>query len=107
LAVEHPNVVRVHDAGTLRDGLLYAGMELLPKGSLEDELKGAYVTARHREVLQLIAEGRTNKDISGRLGISVGTVEAHRVQLMERLDIPDIAGLVRYAMGVGLVPPGT
>jgi DNA-binding NarL/FixJ family response regulator len=63
------------------------------------------ITPRHREVLQLIAEGRTSKSIAGRLGISVRTVEAHRAQLMERLDIHDIAGLVHYAISAGLVPP--
>ena len=65
------------------------------------------LTPRHREVLQLIAEGRTSKEMSVRLGISVRTVEVHRAQIMERLDIHDIAGLVRYAITAGLVPPAT
>jgi DNA-binding NarL/FixJ family response regulator len=64
------------------------------------------LTPRHREVLQLIAEGRTNKEIAGRLGISVRTVEVHRAQIMERLGVRDTAGLVRYALSAGLVPPG-
>ena len=64
------------------------------------------LTPRQREVLQLIAEGRTNKEIAGRLGISVRTVEVHRAQIMERLGVRDTAGLVRYALGAGLVPPG-
>jgi DNA-binding NarL/FixJ family response regulator len=61
------------------------------------------LTPRQREVLQLIAEGHTAQGIAQKLGISVKTVETHRAQLMERLDIHDIAGLVRYAVRVGLV----
>jgi DNA-binding NarL/FixJ family response regulator len=63
------------------------------------------LTPRHREILQLIAEGRTSKEISAALGISAKTVETHRTGLMDRLGIHDIAGLVRYAIGVGLVAP--
>jgi len=61
------------------------------------------LTPRHREILQLIAEGHTNKEISGRLGISVKTVDAHRTELMARLDIHDVVGLVHYAIRAGLV----
>jgi DNA-binding NarL/FixJ family response regulator len=61
------------------------------------------LTPRQKEVLQLIAEGLTNKEIARRLDISGKTVESHRTQLMERLDIHDIAGLVRFAIRVGLV----
>ena len=61
------------------------------------------LTARQREILQSIAEGKTTKEIAIELEISVKTVEAHRLQLMERLNIHDIAGLVRYAIRNGLV----
>ena len=61
------------------------------------------LTPRQREVLKLIAEGQTTKAIARRLDISVKTADTHRVQLMERLGIHDIAGLVRYAIRVGLV----
>jgi DNA-binding NarL/FixJ family response regulator len=61
------------------------------------------LTARQREILQLIAEGKNTKEIAGMLDISVKTVEAHRLQLMARLDIHDVAGLVRYAIRSGLV----
>jgi DNA-binding NarL/FixJ family response regulator len=64
------------------------------------------LTPRQKEVLQLIAEGMTNKEIARRLNISGKTVESHRTQLMERLDIHDIAGLVRFAIRVGLVKEG-
>jgi DNA-binding NarL/FixJ family response regulator len=61
------------------------------------------LTPRQREVLQLIAEGNTMNRIAKELNISVKTVETHRAQLMERLDIHDVAGLVRYAVRIGLV----
>ena len=61
------------------------------------------LSPRQREVLRLIAEGRTTKQIAAELGISVKTVETHRAQLMERLNIRDVAGLVRYAILVGLI----
>lgn len=63
------------------------------------------LTARQREVLQLIAEGRTMKEIARLLKISVKTAESHRSQLMERLDIHDVTGLVRFAIRAGLVTP--
>jgi DNA-binding NarL/FixJ family response regulator len=61
------------------------------------------LTPRQREILQLIAEGRSTKEIAGDLKLSAKTVEAHRAQLMERLDIYDVASLVRYALRVGLI----
>jgi DNA-binding NarL/FixJ family response regulator len=63
----------------------------------------ATLSPRQREVLRLIAEGRTTKQIAQVLEISVKTVETHRAQLMERLGIHDVAGLVRYAILVGLI----
>jgi DNA-binding NarL/FixJ family response regulator len=63
------------------------------------------LTARQREVLQLLAEGYGTQDIAQKLSISVKTVEAHRAQLMQRLDIHDLAGLVRFAVRTGLVNP--
>ena len=63
----------------------------------------ASLSPRQREVLRLIAEGSTTKQIAVVLEISVKTVETHRAQLMERLGIHDVAGLVRYAIMVGLI----
>jgi len=63
------------------------------------------LTARQREVLQMIAEGKNTKEIAGILDISVKTVETHRLQLMARLDIHDVPGLVRFAIRSGLVSP--
>jgi DNA-binding NarL/FixJ family response regulator len=65
------------------------------------------LTARQREILQLIAEGKNTKQVAGMLEISVKTVEAHRLQLMARLDIHDVPGLVRYAIRSGLVSSET
>jgi DNA-binding NarL/FixJ family response regulator len=61
------------------------------------------LTPRQREVLVMIAKGQSTKDIARSLDISVKTVETHRAQLMERLQIYDVAGLVRYAIRLGLV----
>lgn len=61
------------------------------------------LTMRQREILQLIAEGYTTQEIANLLNISVKTVETHRMQLMDRLDIHDIAGLVRFAIRVGII----
>ena len=62
------------------------------------------LTHRQREILKLIAEGVSTKGIAKVLEISVKTVETHRSQIMQRLEIHDIPGLVRYAMRTGLVP---
>ena len=61
------------------------------------------LTPRQREILQLVAEGKSTKEIASILDVSVKTVETHRAQLMERLDIHDVAGLVRYAIRNGIV----
>jgi DNA-binding NarL/FixJ family response regulator len=71
----------------------------MPLGEMER------LTIRQREILRLIARGHTTQDIAQTLNISVKTVETHRSQLMERLGIHDIAGLVRYAIRVGLINP--
>lgn len=69
----------------------------------EDHSPLDHITPRQREILHLIAEGKSTKDIADILYISTKTVETHRTQLMDRLDIHDIAGLVRYAIRTGLV----
>jgi DNA-binding NarL/FixJ family response regulator len=67
-----------------------------------DEVPGR-LTPRQREIVQLIAEGNTNAEIATRLGLSLKTIETHRADVMKRLDIHDVAALVRYAIRVGLV----
>ena len=63
------------------------------------------LTPRQREILQLVSEGNSTKDIARRLDLSVKTVESHRSELMERLDIHDVTGLVRFAIRHGLISP--
>jgi DNA-binding NarL/FixJ family response regulator len=63
------------------------------------------LTSRQREILQLLAEGKNTKEIARILSISPKTAETHRAQVMERLDIHDLTGLVRYAIRVGLIHP--
>jgi DNA-binding NarL/FixJ family response regulator len=62
------------------------------------------LTARQREILQLIAEGQNTKQIAELLQVSPKTVEYHRLKLMDRLNMHDIPGLVRFALRVGLIP---
>lgn len=63
----------------------------------------ASLTARQSEILKLIAEGHSTKEIAGKLNISVKTVESHRAKLAEKLGIHDVAGLVRFAIRIGLI----
>lgn len=72
----------------------YLGNVQAPKASL---------TPREREVLQLVAESKTTKDIARELGIGVKTVESHRTRIMSKLGIHETAGLVRYAIRRGLI----
>ena len=73
----------------------------------------AQLTSREREVLVLIAEGQSNKEIADKLGIGVRTIETHRERIMRRLGIHSVAGLTKYAIANGLIsleggspPPG-
>lgn len=63
------------------------------------------LTARERQVLQLIAEGKSTKDVASLLDISVKTAESHRTRLMQKLDIHETASLVLYAVRRGIVQP--
>lgn len=71
----------------------------------KDEKPKDPLTPRERQVLQLIAESKSTKDVASLLGISVKTAESHRSRLMQKLDIHDTAGLVRYAVRRGMVEP--
>lgn len=64
------------------------------------------LSPRQREVLQLIAQGHSTKDIARRLDLSVKTVETHRTRLMQQLDVHEVTGLVRYALRTGLIASG-
>lgn len=67
-----------------------------------DQAEGHFLTPREREVIQLLAEGLSTKDIASHLTISVKTVETHRTQIMEKLDMHSIAQLTKYAIREGL-----
>lgn len=74
------------------------------KNGAEGELDALDIlTARQRNILQLIAEGHSTKAIAEKLFLSVKTVEAHRANIMDRLDIRDVPGLVRFSIRVGLI----
>lgn len=95
---------------TIKDvssGALYVSHALSPDVLqaylAREELRTSALSGREREVLQLIAEGKTMKEIAALLGISVKTVETHRMRLMGKLDIHETAGLVRYAIREGMI----
>jgi DNA-binding NarL/FixJ family response regulator len=64
-----------------------------------------FLTVREREILQLVAESHSTKEIAAKLGISVKTVDNHRTNLMRKLNLHDVASLTRYALEVGLIEP--
>ena len=96
----------IHDVSR---GLIYLSPDLsrtvVDAYLAKSDLPSDPLTPRERQVLQLIAEGRATKEIAALLGISVKTAESHRTSLMEKLDIHEIAGLVRYAIKRGLIQP--
>jgi DNA-binding NarL/FixJ family response regulator len=69
----------------------------------DDSPPGTPLTPREREVLQLLAEGRTNKEVAAALGIGLKTVETHRMNLMAKLGLHSVVDLVRYAIRNGIV----
>ena len=75
--------------------------QLVSSGGKKDPF--AQLTVREREVLALIAEGRSNKEIANELGIGVRTIETHRERIMRRLDIHSVAGLTKFAIANGIV----
>jgi DNA-binding CsgD family transcriptional regulator len=68
-------------------------------------LRGRELTLREREILQLVAEGGTNRDTARALAISVKTVETHRARIMKKLQITSVADLVRYAIRNNMIQP--
>jgi len=89
---------RVHDGGTVVDPAVV--QELVAAHRRRDPLD--VLSPREREVLALLAEGKSNKEISVAMNISVRTVEAHRLQLMEKLNIRSVAELTKYAIREGI-----
>jgi DNA-binding NarL/FixJ family response regulator len=76
----------------------------LSRVSGSDRKSADPLTPRQREILKLIADGQSTKEMALTLGVSIKTIETHRAQVMERLGIHDVAGLVKYAMRTGLIP---
>jgi DNA-binding NarL/FixJ family response regulator len=66
---------------------------------------GAQLSKREREVLRMVAEGLSNKEIAASLSLSVRTIDSHRAAIMEKLGIHKVSGLVRYAIRIGLLAP--
>lgn len=79
--------------------------EDLPEPARTARISGASPTGREIEIIQLLAEGRSNKRIAQELGISVRTVEAHRAHVMRKLHVRSLVELLYYAMEQGIVPP--
>jgi DNA-binding NarL/FixJ family response regulator len=76
------------------------------KGESRGQSRLGLLTPRQREILQLVAEGNSTKQVAGRLGLSAKTIEAHRGAIMQRLGIRDLTGLVRFAIKEGLLSSG-
>lgn len=80
--------------------------EVVVEGYLgRNELPSELLTSRELQVLQLVAEGKSTKEVASLLGISFKTAESHRTRIMTKLEIHDTAGLVRYAIRRGLIQP--
>ena len=108
-----PKTAAIDELQTAIETVAQGDKYISPRVSQQAILRGAKqkggrlpkgLTPRQSEVLKMIAQGRTTRQIAKLLGITVKTVEAHRSQIMERLDIHDVAGLVRYAIRTGLLP---
>jgi DNA-binding NarL/FixJ family response regulator len=99
----------VHAIREVRKGSVYLSPKISPaildgylhKSGVSDDL----LSGRERQVLQLVGEGKSTKDVAAQLGISVKTAESHRARLMKKLGIHETAGLVRYAVRQGLIQP--
>jgi len=96
--------------GKVCAGQTYFGphiVEIMREIMVHPDLNDAFedLTAREREMLQLIAESYTSKEIAQKLDISVKTADTHRANLMRKLDVHDVAGLTRNAIAFGLVEP--
>jgi DNA-binding NarL/FixJ family response regulator len=99
----------VHAIQEVRQGSIYLSPGI-SRAVVDAYLSKSYVSAdplssRERQVLQLVGEGKSTKDIALQLGISVKTAESHRTRLMRKLDIHETASLVRYALRRGLIQP--
>lgn len=78
--------------------ILFANLLSRSEGSSERAEAGQRLTGREREIVQLVAEGQSNKEVADKLGISVRTAETHRAHILRKLNLDSVAGLVRYAI---------
>ena len=93
----------VVDGGTyLSPKVVESVVKYLQTGSSEKESSTTLLTSREREVLQLLAEGKTTKEISSKLNVSERTIDAHRQNIMTKLNMHSIAELTKYAIRAGL-----
>jgi DNA-binding NarL/FixJ family response regulator len=85
--------------------ILFSNILNRAEGKINDAEPGERLTAREREIVQLIAEGKSNKEVADALGISIRTVEAHRANLLRKLNLGSVADLVRYAIRNKMIEP--
>ena len=97
-----PPTAGLHDICPIRSRFIVTRAVSAPRRA---EAEADPLSPREREVVQLIAEGLTTKEVASVLGISVKTAEAHRINSMRKLDVHETASLVRYAVRQGLVQP--
>ncbi|MDA7865247.1 response regulator transcription factor [Akkermansiaceae bacterium] len=102
------SIRRVHQGETCLSPIIYKRLhhhetKAKANGELHAKKNATHLSPRESEVLQLIAEGKANKETADVLNISIKTVEKHRQSLMDKLDIHDTAGLTRYAIAAGII----
>jgi two-component system, NarL family, response regulator NreC len=85
--------------------ILFSNMLNRAEGKREQDESGARLSVREREIVQLIAEGKSNKEVANALGISVRTAETHRASILRKLNVDSVAALVRYAVRNKLIEP--
>lgn len=96
----------IHREVDLREAISTQLLKKFPANAIADQASPLeQLTIRQREILQLIAEGQTTKQIGDILKVSPKTVEYHRLKLMNGLNVHDIPGLVRFALRSGVIPP--
>ncbi|MDP8980679.1 MAG: response regulator transcription factor [Acidobacteriota bacterium] len=96
---------RTFFSSKIADMLLHAYLRPSPRPNGEPEPARGRLTAREREIVQLLAEGKSNKEVAQALNISIKTAETHRTNIMNKLDLRSITALVRYAVRNNIVEP--
>lgn len=86
-------------------GGVYVNPEFAARKAADDGAPNDGLTPRERQVLQLIADGKSTKEVAVNLGMSVKTAECHRTRIMKKIDVHELASLVRYAIRTGVIQP--